>query len=63
MPTASVCTTPFSHLARHMAESLGAPELPIVLLEQRLADRMPEELEAMARSSVEDIVCALILPL
>lgn len=46
-----------------MAESLGAPELPIVLLEQRLADRMPEELEAMARSSVEDIVCALTLPL
>jgi len=55
----TLCTTPFARLAKELSNSLGMPELPVVLLRERLVDRTLDELDALATEALPRIVQAL----
>jgi hypothetical protein len=60
VPTASLCTTPFVELAHRQAEAFGMPELPVVLIAERLADRTMAELEALIDQAFRALCAALV---
>lgn len=47
------------HLARSQATWLGLPELPVVHIERRLADRSHHELEELVDAALGDIRAAI----
>ena len=57
-----MCTTPFVELAHRQAESLGMPDLPVVLIVQRLADRTMVELEDLVDEAFDAMCAALTSP-
>ena len=54
-----MCTSPFVELAHRQAEALGLPDLPVVLIVQRLADRSMAELEELVDQAF-DAMCAAL---
>jgi hypothetical protein len=54
-----LCTTPFVELAHRQAEALGMPDLPVMLIVQRLADRSMSELEELVDEAF-DAMCAAL---
>jgi hypothetical protein len=54
-----LCTTPFVDLAHRQAEALGMPDLPVVLIVQRLADRSMDELETLVDEAFDAMCVAL----
>jgi hypothetical protein len=46
-------------LARRQAGMFGCPELPIVHIPARLADRTSDEIAALARGAVDAVIAAL----
>lgn len=61
VPTASLCTSPFVELAHRQARSLGMPEIPVVHIRERLADRTMDELRELVDDALEDIVAAVVI--
>ena len=48
-----LCTTPFEVTAKNIANVLGLPEFPFVLLEHPLGSKTLEEVEAMAVAAAD----------
>ena len=62
MPTATVCTDPFSGLALQTAAGLGLPSLALVLIPHPLGDLDPPGVQARAEEAVEDTIRVLTTP-
>jgi hypothetical protein len=48
-----VCTTTFEGLARRAAESLGMPDLPLIVIEHPLGGLRPDEVAGRVRQAAE----------
>jgi hypothetical protein len=59
VPTVTICTSPFATLAKRLSVSFGMPELPIVILEERLADRTLDEINVLAARALPSVVAGL----
>ncbi len=59
IPTATICTDIFASLAREEAETLGIPELPIVIIPHPLGGESPDGVYSRSVQAVEQLVAAL----
>lgn len=58
-PAVLVASSAFADAAVHQAAALGQPEIRRVLVPHPIQDRTDEELQALARGSVEQILAGL----
>ena len=58
-PGVLVASSVFAQAAEAQAEALGAPDARRVLVPHPIQDRTDEELQAMARAAVDDLLAAI----
>lgn len=60
IPTVTVCTADFLAGGRMQAESLGMPQYPILCVPQSYITYSPEEVCALAETSLEEVLKRLL---
>jgi hypothetical protein len=55
-----ICTEPFTAMAHIEAAGMGMPDLPVVTVPHPLADRTPEQVQAMAAGALHDVLDGLL---
>jgi alkanesulfonate monooxygenase SsuD/methylene tetrahydromethanopterin reductase-like flavin-dependent oxidoreductase (luciferase family) len=58
-PAVLVASSAFAQAADHQAAALGQPEVRRVLVPHPIQDRTDDELRALARAAVDDVLAAL----
>jgi hypothetical protein len=61
IPTVTVCTADFLAGGRMQAESLGMPHYPLLCVPQNYITHLPEQVRALAETSLEEVLQRLLV--